>query len=46
MEKTVVDVETGVAKIKAAAKQYGDMIDGDDFGLDDKDPKNKKSSPT
>jgi hypothetical protein len=42
MEKTVVDVEAGVAKIKAAAKQYGDMVDGDDFGLDDKDPKNKK----
>ena len=42
MEKTVVNVETAVAKIKAAAKQYGDLVDGDDFGLDDKDPKNKK----
>ena len=42
IEKTVVNVETAVAKIKAAAKQYGDLVDGDDFGLDDKDPKNKK----
>jgi hypothetical protein len=42
MEKTIVDVETAVAKIKAAAKQYGDIVDGDDFGLDAKDPKNKK----
>jgi hypothetical protein len=42
MEKTIVDVEASVAKIKGAVKQYGDMIDGDDFGLDVKDPKNKK----
>jgi hypothetical protein len=42
MEKTIVDVEAIVAKIKGAAKQYGDIIGGDDFGLDDKDPKNKK----
>jgi hypothetical protein len=42
MEKTVVDVEAAVAKIKGAAKQYGDLVDGNDFGLDEKDPKNKK----
>jgi hypothetical protein len=42
MEKTVVEVEAAVAKIKGAAKQYGDIVDGDDFGLDAKDPKNKK----
>jgi hypothetical protein len=42
MEKTVVNVEAAVAKIKGAAKQYGDLVDGNDFGLDDKDPKNKK----
>jgi hypothetical protein len=42
MEKTIIDVEAAVAKIKGAAKQYGDLVDGDDFGLDAKDPKNKK----
>ena len=42
MEKTVVNVEAAVAKIKGAAKQYGDLVDGNDFGLDDKDPKDKK----
>ena len=42
MEKQIVEVETGLAKIKGAAKQYGDLIDGDNFGLDAKDPKNKK----
>jgi len=42
MEKTIVDVEAAIAKIKGAAKQYGDLVGGDDFGLDAKDPKNKK----
>jgi hypothetical protein len=42
MEKTTIDVVAAAAKVKAAAKQYGDMVDGDDFGLDAKDPKNKK----
>ncbi len=42
MEKQIVEVEGALAKIKGAAKQYGDLVDGDDFGLDAKDPKNKK----
>ena len=42
LEKTIVDAETGAAKLKAVAKQYSDVIDGNDFGLDAKDPKNKK----
>jgi hypothetical protein len=42
VEKTAVEVQTAMAKVKAAAKLYGDMIDGNDFGLDSKDAKQKK----
>jgi len=42
MEKTAVNVDGTVAKLKAAAKQYGDIIDGDDFGLDAKGQKTKR----
>jgi hypothetical protein len=42
MEKTAIGVETAVAKVKAVAKQYGDMINGDHFELDPKDAKQKK----
>jgi len=42
LEKLLIDVDADLAKIKAAAKQYANMVDGNNFGLDAKDPKNKK----
>jgi hypothetical protein len=43
MEKTLIEVQTAVAKAKAVAKQYGDLVDGYNFGLNAKDPKDKKT---
>jgi transcription initiation factor IIF auxiliary subunit len=43
MEKQIVEYETSIDKVKNAAKQYADIIDGDDFGLDKNSPDDKKT---
>ena len=42
MQKVTVEVSGELAKVKAAAKLYGDMIGNDNFGLNPKDAKQKK----
>jgi hypothetical protein len=43
VETQLVSFETALAKLRAAAKQYSDLVDGDSFDLDAKDTKNKKT---
>jgi hypothetical protein len=43
VETQLVGFETALAKLKAAAKQYSNLVDGDNFDLDAKDAKNKKT---
>ena len=42
METTVVDIDAAMAKLKAVAKQYSDMIDGNHFDIDPEYAKQKK----
>lgn len=42
LEKRIPSLEASFTKVKAAAKQYGNLVDGNDFGLDPKDAKQKK----
>jgi hypothetical protein len=42
MESSIVACQTGYAKVSAACKQYADMLQGSDFGLDAKKPEDKK----
>jgi hypothetical protein len=42
LEKRIPDLEASFTKVKAAAKQYGNLVDGSAFGLDPKDAKQKK----
>jgi len=42
VEAKLLDLQDGYSKAKNAAKQCGDVIDGDDFGLNQDDPKDKK----
>jgi hypothetical protein len=43
VETQLVGFETALGKLKTVAKQYGDLVDGDNFKLDAKDAKNKKT---
>ena len=43
MQKVTVEISGELAKVKAAAKLYADMIGNDKFGLDPKDAKQKKT---
>jgi hypothetical protein len=42
MESAIVECQTGYGKVSAACKQYADMLEGSDFGLDTKKPEDKK----
>jgi len=42
LEKKLVGLEDALSKAKHALQQYYDMVDGEDFGLDTKDPEDKK----
>ncbi len=42
LEKQLVEFVTAGEKVKAATKQYANICDGDDFGLDAKNADNKK----
>jgi len=42
LDKAATDHEMIAAKVKTVAKQIANQIDGDNFGLDAKDPNNKK----
>lgn len=42
LEKALLDVENGFSQYKNTLKQYSDIVDGDEFGLDDSKPDEKK----
>jgi hypothetical protein len=42
LEKKLVEVQDRHSQAKHALQQYADLIDGDDFGLDEKKPDDKK----
>ncbi len=42
LEKALLDMENGYSQYKNTLKQYSDIVDGDDFGLDDSKPDDKK----
>ena len=42
LEKAILDIENGYGAYKNSLKQYSDIVDGADFGLDEKKPDDKK----
>jgi Zn-dependent M32 family carboxypeptidase len=42
LEATIEDFENAADKVTNALNAYADILDGSDFGLDKKDPKQKK----
>jgi hypothetical protein len=42
LEKALLDVENAFSQSKNILKQYGDLVDGQNFGLKENDPKDKK----
>ena len=42
LEKTLLDLENVLSQMKNTIKQYADMVDGNDFGLDEDKPDDKK----
>jgi hypothetical protein len=42
IEKALLDLENAFSQSKNTFKQYGDLVDGQDFGLKEDDPKDKK----
>jgi hypothetical protein len=42
LEKAVLDLENALSQAKNTYKQYGDLVDGQNFGLKEDDPKDKK----
>lgn len=42
LEKQVLDLQNGYSQYRNSLKQYSDIVDGSDFGLDEKKPDDKK----
>lgn len=42
LEKAILDIENGYGAYKNSLKQYSDIVDGADFGLDEDKPEDKK----
>ena len=42
LEKQILDLENKFSQLKNTYQQYSDLVDGDDFGLDENKPDDKK----